>query len=105
MIYSLLDGKKTIEISHLSSALAFWQYCEDSAKFIFSGWGSNPAVVKIMNYISTKPRSKTDLFRLFKNKIRKEMIDDSLKELIASGRIISSEIKTGSKNKIIYISS
>jgi hypothetical protein len=37
MIYALLDGHATIELSHLKCAVACWEYCEDSAKFIFSG--------------------------------------------------------------------
>lgn len=34
-LYALLDGSAVIRADHLMAALAVWQYCEDSARFIF----------------------------------------------------------------------
>jgi len=34
-VYALLDGSGTVRAAHLMAALAVWQYCEDSARFIF----------------------------------------------------------------------
>jgi hypothetical protein len=34
-LYALLDGSDVIRRVHLEAALALWQYCEDSAKYIF----------------------------------------------------------------------
>jgi DNA primase RepB-like protein len=35
LLYTRLDGKDEIEPVHLRAALAVWQYCEDSARYIF----------------------------------------------------------------------
>jgi hypothetical protein len=37
LIYALLDCSTHIRSEHLHAALAFWQYCEDSARHIFEG--------------------------------------------------------------------
>ena len=34
-IYALLDSSEMVRAEHLMAALAVWQYCEDSARFIF----------------------------------------------------------------------
>lgn len=35
LIYALLDQRREIDIQHLQAALAVWNYCERSARFIF----------------------------------------------------------------------
>jgi hypothetical protein len=34
-VYALLDGSAMVRVEHLMPALAVWEYCEDSARFIF----------------------------------------------------------------------
>lgn len=34
-VYALLDSSKVVRREHLEAALALWQYCEDSARYIF----------------------------------------------------------------------
>lgn len=41
MVYAILDKTNLIGKIHLEAALAFWNYCENSAKFIFSERHSN----------------------------------------------------------------
>ena len=102
MIYALLGNSVTIDSNHLNSALSFWEYCEDSAKFIFSGRESKSYKEVILKSLVEGPKSKTDLFRIFKNKMRKEIINETMKDLIATGRIISYGIETGRKPKMVY---
>ena len=35
LVYALADTAPEIELDHLKAALALWQYCFDSARFIF----------------------------------------------------------------------
>lgn len=35
LLYAVLDGAEQIELPHLKAALAFWDYCERSARWIF----------------------------------------------------------------------
>jgi hypothetical protein len=100
MIYSLLDleAQGTIEIRHLEAALAVWQYCEDSARFIFSNRESNSYAEKIYNFLKGGPKSKTDIYTFFKRKILKRQLDSALKELTSKGKICTEKVK----NKTLF---
>jgi hypothetical protein len=37
MILALIDGDEAIDLCHLEAALKLWEYCKESARFIFSG--------------------------------------------------------------------
>lgn len=47
IIFALLDGRATIEETHLRAALAVWRYCEDSARFIFGDRLDDPTAEKL----------------------------------------------------------
>jgi hypothetical protein len=46
MICAGIERSKTIKRSHLETANALWQYCEDSARFVFSGRDTTGGVSK-----------------------------------------------------------
>ena len=94
MIYALLDDSVTITLNHLINALSFRNYCEDSAKFIFSGREKNNYNQAILDSLKDGPKLKNRFFEFFKNKIRKEIINDTLRDLIVTGKRISVEIGT-----------
>ena len=102
MIYALLDGRAIIELRHLNSAIKFWKFCEDSAKIIFSEREETSFQGIILNSLLDKPKSKTEIYRIFKNKVRKEKINETLNELIATKKIQFSEVKTNRKAKMVY---
>ena len=35
LLYALLDGSRAIRVQHLRAAIAFWDYCEASVRFVF----------------------------------------------------------------------
>jgi hypothetical protein len=37
LIFCLLDGKDALETEHLQAAKRIWDYCQDSARYVFSG--------------------------------------------------------------------
>ncbi|HEX5422265.1 MAG TPA: hypothetical protein VFW94_01855, partial [Candidatus Acidoferrales bacterium] len=45
LLYALLDCSDCIRSEHLRAALAFWQYCEDSARFIFDALTSEQRMI------------------------------------------------------------
>ncbi len=47
LIYALLDGSGQIDVPHLKAALAFWEYCESSAAFIFGDLLGDPVADEI----------------------------------------------------------
>jgi hypothetical protein len=40
-LYALLDRSRRVEVKHLTAALAFWKYCEESARFLFNASTGN----------------------------------------------------------------
>ncbi len=104
MIYCLLDGKTTIELQHLESALAFWDYCEQSAKFIFHNKSQDKIARKILDELKDSPMNGTEIHRVFGNNITKDRLETAITELLASGRITKDKQKSGKPGapKIIY---
>lgn len=48
VVYALLDGSRVIEIEHLDAALAFWSYCDDSARHLFGFVSGDPLADRIL---------------------------------------------------------
>ncbi len=49
MILALIDLSETIETEHLHAALAIWEYCEESALYIFNGMTSEQS--KLLKWV------------------------------------------------------
>ena len=103
MIYCLLDGEQVISLDHLKSGVAVWEYCKQSANYIFSGKQADSTTQRIIEAIMQAPMTRTELHRLFQNNITKDKIQASLKELIAAKRIIEDkDTSTGGAPSKIY---
>lgn len=102
MLYAILDKTDLIEKNHLEAALAFWDYCEASAKFIFSERQSNRYERVILNSLQHGPRDQTALHKAFNGKAKGELLNRALKALVAQGRVCSEKFRTGGKPKTIY---
>ncbi|MCP3889236.1 MAG: hypothetical protein GY702_10235 [Desulfobulbaceae bacterium] len=97
MIYSLIDKSHTIRLEHLEAALAFWQYCEDSAKYIFHNRQTDTVAQKIIDSLQSEPLTGTEIHRLFSSHVTKERLESALSELTASNRISSKKKQTGGR--------
>ncbi len=47
VLYTLTDGSKVIELCHLEAAWSVWEYCRQSAAYIFGDLSGNPVADKI----------------------------------------------------------
>jgi hypothetical protein len=67
MAYALLDGSEVIEAVHLRAALAVWEFCEDSIRYLFGDVLGDPTADVILQALRQKPEglTRTDLSRLF----------------------------------------
>ena len=102
MIYALLDGRVIIDNVHLEGALSFWSYCEQSAKLIFLNRDKDNFIDTIHSFLEIGPKSKTELYKAFKNNIEKSKIDGVLNKLILHNKIYSKKLATYGKPKTIY---
>jgi hypothetical protein len=98
MLYAIADASPTIELVHLRAALAVWQYCEDSAKWIFGNDPANPDTLKILHKLR-----QAGAGGLMLSQIRREVFSDNkssdevshmLKELEAAELAFCKKVKT-----------
>jgi hypothetical protein len=94
MIYCLLDGKDTIGLDHLEAAVAFWNYCEQSARYIFNGRQADNTAQRILDALENGPMTGTGIHRLFDSHVSKGKIESVLSELSAADRVEHEKIKT-----------
>lgn len=87
LIYALLDKQSIIEPKHLHSALAVWQYCEDSAKIIFSGRGEQQLDDKILSFLQAKNLTTTEINNHLGRNTKSSDIKSSLERLINAGLV------------------
>lgn len=104
MVYCLLDGKNVIDLACLEAALSFWEYCRQSAQYIFHGQAADRVGQKILEILDTGKKTGRELFSAFSNNISKKRLEGSLKELIGSGRVTTTKLKTGRRGRptVIY---
>jgi hypothetical protein len=67
MIYALLDKSAVIRLEHLKAALALWEYCERSARYIFGDALGDPTADTILQALRNSPAglARTDISALF----------------------------------------
>ncbi len=98
LIYALLDESTFIMPEHLRAALAFWQYCDQSARFIFGGAAPDPVANKILAELAKGERTQTALNELFNGHQGAGKLREILTDLQANGRIIQRK-EGGGKGK------
>lgn len=66
-LYALSDGSAVVRREHLRAALAVWEYCEESAHYIFGGALGDPIADAISEALKRNPSgmTRTDISSLF----------------------------------------
>jgi len=84
LIYALLDCSPEIQPEHLVAANALWNYCDDSAKYIFGDRFGDPVADTIFDMLrnSSVRLSTTDIHRRFGNNKTKSDIERGLSYLL-----------------------
>ena len=87
LIYALLDQSSDIRVEHLQAALALWQYCEDSAAYIFGDAVGDPVAEGIWSALMdhSEGLSRTAIWNLFNRNKSKDEIDRALSTLALQG--------------------
>jgi hypothetical protein len=104
-IYALLGQSSCIETRHLESALAVWQYAEDSARYIFGEKLGNETAERILNAIRNTPEgiSRTAIRNIFDRHITKPQLDSALQFLLENELARCERESTNGKPKEIWI--
>jgi hypothetical protein len=83
-IYALLDSSKVIRAVHLRAALAMWQYCEDSARFVFGASLGDAVAEQVLRALREHPdgMTRTEIRDLFQRHQGGNRIDQALSVLV-----------------------
>lgn len=86
-IYACLDRSLVIRLSHLKAALAVWDYCERSARFIFGASLGDPVADEILRALKNAPNglTRTDIRDLFGRNKAASDIGRALRALVENG--------------------
>jgi hypothetical protein len=98
-VYTVLDGRTQIGVEHLRAALAVWQYCEDSARYVFGDAVGDPVADELLYALRRRPdgMTRTEIRDLFGRHRAGPRIDAALAILAGSGVAASSTEQTSGR--------
>jgi hypothetical protein len=98
-LYALLDCSFQVEVRHLKAALALWDFCERSTKYIFGSSTGDPVADKIMDALRHRPEgmTRTEIRDLFLRHQQAERIDRALALLLTAALICREQVSTGGR--------
>lgn len=97
LLYALLDEQTRIDEPHLLAAIALWEYCQQSARFIFGGVIGNPQADKILLALQAagdKGLTRTAIRDVFNRHASIERINAALDLLKQSNHAFVEEVPT-----------
>ena len=104
-LYALLEESEVIMLQHLEAGLALWQYCEDSARYIFGNQTGNKIADTIYAALrgATDGLTKTQIRDVFQRNASANQINVALKLLIELGKIEYIKEGTDGRPREIYL--
>jgi hypothetical protein len=87
-LYALLDQSPLIRRLHLEAALALWQYCEDSTRFIFGDALGDPVadeLLRVLREVGAVGLTRTQLHSFFGKHLSQAELSRALTALAAAG--------------------
>jgi hypothetical protein len=99
LIYALLDRSPVIRVQHLKAALAFWDYAQASARFIFGDSLGDPMADEILSALRVNPLglTRTEISNLFVGHRKSVDISRALVMLAQSGIATYRQEPTGGR--------
>jgi hypothetical protein len=87
-MYAVLDCSSVVQLAHLKAALALWQYCEDSARYIFGdavGDRLSDEILAALRECAEVGMTRTQLRDLFKRNVDADRMVGALRCLAENG--------------------
>ncbi len=98
LLFALLDESRAIRSQHLTAALAFWDYADASARFIFGDATGDPIADRVLRELrTTGAMTQTDIVNLFHRHANAARIGAALDTLVQAHLIDGIEQLTGGR--------
>ena len=96
MVYAIAAGTRTVSAEHIQSALAFWNYAQASAEYIFADQtvgGKIDSTIKALIEGAHDGMSLTDIHKATGNNHKAGDLKASIQRLVDAGFVVSSSIR------------
>ena len=105
LLYALLDCSPVIRREHLHAALAVWDYCENSARYIFGDALGNPEADRILAELraNSEGLTRTEISGLFGRNRTQEEIGNALARLEERGLAVRTLRPTSGRPEELWI--
>jgi hypothetical protein len=100
MIYAMLDRSPLIRPEHLKAALAVWDYCDQSAAYIFGDALGDPIADELLRALraaGTNGMTRTEIRDLFKRHQGADRINNVLVKLLEYGSVRREQVTTSGR--------
>jgi hypothetical protein len=106
LVYALLDQAPQINVVHLEAALAVWNFCVASARYIFGDLVGNPVadtILRALRSVGADGMSRTDLSNVFGRNLSTSQLDAALVVLLSADKVRRRSVKgTGRPREMWY---
>jgi hypothetical protein len=101
--YALLDCSSEVGSEHLLAALALWEYCEASVKYVFGSSTGDPIADTIIASLEERGQlSRTEIRDLFGRHAAKHEVDRALRALRDSEMAEAQKVKTKGRSAEVW---
>ena len=106
LLYALLDHSSVLEVRHLRSAIAFWEYCEATVAHV---WGATLGDARLdrlfaeLSAAGAEGLDRTQVNGLFSNNLKKDDVDALTGRLLELGLARTETRPTGGRSRKVLI--
>lgn len=103
LIYALLDRSREIAVAHLVAALALWDYCAASARFVFGDALGDPIADRVLAGLrGGGPLDRTQISELFGRHVNASRLDKALGALLTARKARTWPEETGGRRRTVW---
>ena len=102
LTYALLDASPVIKVDHVLAAVAAWDYCDATAKFLFGDARPDPIEQRIMLALGDGRKTSTELNKALGGHTSADAIRSALERLQGVGRIDRSDKPTAGRPLVTW---
>lgn len=104
LLYALLDDESEIGSEHLLAALALWDYCEASARYIFGDTTGDSIADRILAALRTNgAMAQNEIVDLFGRNVGSARLGRAQEALVAAGLIRGVREESGGRPRTVWV--
>ncbi|MEZ5854368.1 MAG: hypothetical protein R3D67_06300 [Hyphomicrobiaceae bacterium] len=102
LTFAILDASPLITTQHVVAAIAVWEYCDSSARYLFESAMADPLETRILAVLSGAPRTTTELHQALGGHTDSSRLHAALRSLQVRGRIDRIDQPTSGRPRTVW---